>query len=69
MTFSEFRLKRLTIDSFRGIRDEVEFDLDATTVILSGPNGTGKTSVFDALQWVMLGKIPRLEGLRGRKNV
>lgn len=69
MTFSEFRLKRLTIDSFRGIRDECEFDLDATSVIFSGPNGTGKTSVFDALQWVMLGTIRRLEGLRGRKNV
>lgn len=69
MTSSEFRLRRLTVDSFRGFRDSAEFDLDATTVIFAGPNGTGKTSVFDALQWVLLGTIKRLEGLRVRQNV
>ena len=69
MPHSEFRLRGLTIDSFRGFRDPATFDLDASTVIFTGPNGTGKTSVFDALQWVMLGSIERLEGLRSRKNV
>ena len=69
MTRSEFRLKSLTIEGFRGFRDAAAFDLDASTIIFTGPNGTGKTSVFDALQWVMLGSIKRLEGLRFRKNV
>ena len=48
---------------------QAAFDLDASTIIFTGPNGTGKTSVFDAFQWVMLGSIKRLEGLRARKNV
>ena len=66
---SEFRLKSLTVEAFRGFSDSAAFDLDASTIIFSGPNGTGKTSVFDAFQWVMLGSIKRLEGLRARKNV
>ena len=69
MTPSKFRLRRLTIEAFRGFRDAATLDLDASTIIFTGPNGTGKTSVFDALQWVMLGSIERLEGLRSRKNV
>ena len=69
MTLFDFRLKRLAIEAFRGFRDAAAFDLDASTIIFTGPNGTGKTSVFDALQWVMLGSIERLEGLRARKNV
>ena len=69
MTSSEFRLSRITIEAFRGFRDAAAFDLDASTIIFTGPNGTGKTSVFDALQWVILGSIDRLEGLRARRNV
>lgn len=69
MMSSNVRLKTLTVESFRGIRDRISFDLDSSTVILTGPNGTGKTSVFDALQWVLLGSIARLEILRARRNV
>lgn len=66
---SDVRLKSLTVQAFRGIRDRATFDLDASTVILTGPNGTGKTSVFDALQWVFLDSLVRLEVLRARRNV
>ena len=69
MMRSEFRLKSLTVEAFRGFSDAAAFDLDASTIIFTGPNGTGKTSVFDAFQWVMLGSIKRLEGLRARKNI
>lgn len=66
---SEFQLKSLAIEAFRGFRDEARFDLDASAIVLTGPNGTGKTSFFDALQWVLLGRIERLEDLRSRKNI
>ena len=69
MMRSDFRLKSLRVEAFRGFADPAAFDLDASTIIFTGPNGTGKTSVFDAFQWVMLGSIKRLEGLRARKNV
>lgn len=62
-------LRRLTIESFRGFRDRQEFDLSASAVIVAGPNGTGKTSFFDAIQWVLVGRLERLETLRARRNV
>lgn len=69
MTFFEPTILRLSVESFRGFRDLQEFDLAASAVILTGPNGTGKTSFFDALQWCMVGSIGRLESLRARRNV
>lgn len=69
MTSFKPTISRLRIEAFRGFRDVREFDLSASAVVVTGPNGTGKTSFFDALQWVLLGKIERLESLRARKNV
>jgi DNA repair exonuclease SbcCD ATPase subunit len=62
-------IRRLAVEAFRGFRDRQEFNLAASAVVVAGPNGTGKTSFFDALQWCLLGSIERLEGLRGRRNV
>lgn len=62
-------IRRVVVEAFRGFRDRQEFDIGASAVVLAGPNGTGKTSFFDALQWCLLGTIERLEGLRARRNV
>lgn len=69
MTFFEPIIDRLRVEAFRGFRDAQEFDLSAAAVVITGPNGTGKTSFFDALQWALVGRIERLEGLRARPNV
>ncbi|WP_324644430.1 AAA family ATPase [Pseudarthrobacter sp. LT1] len=69
MTSFRPTIERLRIEAFRGFRDAREFDLSASAVVVTGPNGTGKTSFFDALQWVLLGRIERLEVLRSRRNV
>ncbi len=58
----------LRIENFRGFYDAQEIPLDASAVIISGPNGQGKTTVFDGIQWLILSRIPRLEQLRYRKN-
>ncbi|MDE0268962.1 MAG: AAA family ATPase [Acidimicrobiaceae bacterium] len=65
---SDFRFLTLEITRFRGVRDSMLFDLDGSVVLLHGPNGTGKTSFFDALQWLFLGSIERLSAVRRRKN-
>ncbi|WP_104090854.1 AAA family ATPase [Cryobacterium sp. N19] len=69
MTSSKTSISRLRIEAFRGFRDAREFDLSASAIVVTGPNGTGKTSFFDALQWGFLGTIDRLEALRSRRNV
>lgn len=69
MTSFEPSIQRVRVESFRGFRDAREFDLSASAVIITGPNGTGKTSFFDALQWCLVGSIERLENLRARRSV
>lgn len=58
--------RSLTAENFRGFRRRADFDLSATAVLVHGPNGTGKTSLFDAIQWLLLGDIGRLKDLRTR---
>lgn len=60
--------ERLIVEAFRGFNRRAEIDLDASVVVLCGPNGMGKTSVFDALQWLLLGEIPRLREARLRQT-
>jgi DNA repair exonuclease SbcCD ATPase subunit len=68
-TYFEPSIRTLRVEAFRGFRDYQEFDLDASAVIVTGPNGTGKTSFFDAMQWCLVGSIERLEGHRSRRSV
>jgi DNA repair exonuclease SbcCD ATPase subunit len=62
------RLSSLTIAGFRGFREPITLDFDASAVLMSGPNGTGKTSVFDALQWLLVGDVARLTSYKLRRN-
>jgi chromosome segregation protein len=58
----------IEIEGFRGFAERQQFDLAASVVILGGPNGTGKTSFFDAVQWLLIGTLERLEPWRVRRN-
>ncbi len=58
----------LEIEKFRGFADSQRIDLGASVIVLWGPNGTGKTSFFDAIQWLLVGSIDRLESWRVRRN-
>jgi DNA repair exonuclease SbcCD ATPase subunit len=53
------RLGRLQIKDFRGIR-KLEIDLSADLTVVHGRNGTGKTSLFDCLEWALLGEVEHL---------
>ncbi len=54
------RLKSLEIESFRAYKKKQTFDMDADIVVLYGPNGLGKTSFFDAIDFVCTGRIGHL---------
>lgn len=55
------RLKELEISNFRAYRESFEFDLDADLIVLFGPNGFGKTSFFDAIDFVSTGGVTRFD--------
>jgi exonuclease SbcC len=56
---SKWKLRKLEINSFKVFEEFSEsFDNDLT--VLDGPNGFGKTSVFDAIQLLLCGNIPRI---------
>jgi DNA repair exonuclease SbcCD ATPase subunit len=54
------RLRTLEVSGFRAFAARQVFDLDADAIIVVGPNGQGKTSLFDAIFWAVAGSIPRL---------
>lgn len=61
-------IRRVTIENFRGFRDQQVIDLAASATIVCGSNGKGKTSFFDALQWLLLGSLGRLADLASRRS-
>ena len=56
------RIISIEVESFRGFGKRYKFELpEVDVLILHGPNGHGKTSFFDAIEWGITGKIFRYE--------
>lgn len=58
------RIKGINIAGFGGVSDEITIDLNADVVIVVGANGYGKTTICNAISWVMSGKSPSSQGPR-----
>lgn len=55
-------IQKVRIKNFRGFYGEKEILFDGKPfVLLSAPNGIGKTSVIDAIEWCLTGNIGRLK--------
>jgi len=63
------KVKRICIKNFRGIGKKLDLDTDADIVVIYGPNGTGKTSIIDAIEWTITGEVERLWGRNYDKPV
>lgn len=61
------RVDSIAIKEFRGIRD-LTMNLKQKSFAVAGPNGTGKSGIVDALEFVLTGSISRLSG-KGTGNV
>ena len=57
------RLESIQIKDFRAYRKPQTFRLGADVTVLFGPNGFGKTSLFDAIDFVVTGDIGRIQSL------
>jgi len=59
-----FPLKKMTISGFRGINAKLDIDFSQNknikSMVIYGKNGTGKSSITDAWEWLYSGKIEHL---------
>lgn len=60
------QLNRLTVGPFRGFARQEAFDLASRLVLIYGPNGTGKSSFCEALEYGLLGNVVEAENKRFR---
>lgn len=58
------RLRSMTIGPFRGFRNPEPFDLQKRVVLFYGPNGSGKTSFCEGLEFGLLGSVEEAETKR-----
>jgi len=58
-------LRFISIQNFRAYRTKKVFELGSAVTILYGPNGFGKTSFFDAIDFAVTGGVGRLSKATG----
>ncbi|GAB3067194.1 AAA family ATPase [Salinicoccus sesuvii] len=57
------KISRLRVENFRIFRGVHEFDLkDKKVILIEGSNGHGKSTIFDAINWVFTGELNRFSG-------
>ena len=55
------KLQRLVMHAFRGIPSEMTVDFgNGESTVVYGDNGTGKSTIADALEWYFTGEIELL---------
>ena len=58
------RLRKMTIGPFRGFRTPEPFELQKRVILFYGPNGSGKTSFCEGLEYGLLGSVEEAETKR-----
>ncbi|MES2674342.1 MAG: AAA family ATPase [Pseudomonadota bacterium] len=61
-------LKSLTVGPFRGFSKSEKFDLSSRIVLIYGPNGTGKSSFCEALEYGLLASVEEAQSKRFRQT-
>ena len=57
------KMERLRLKAFRGVPGDLQLDFTSPLTIIYAPNGTGKSSVIDAAEWLLTGDVKRISGL------
>ena len=70
---SSNKIKKVSFDSFRAFSGSLELDFEvdsnvADIVVIYAPNGTGKTSAIEGIEWATTGKISRLDSIISKNN-
>ena len=51
------KIKNIEINAFRGIPDILKLNLQGNSLLLYGENGTGKSSIVDAIEFFFTGQF------------
>ena len=63
------KIKSINITGIRGVKDKLPLNLVKKSILIFGENGTGKSSLTDALEWFYKDRIEHLAGAQvGTKN-
>lgn len=54
-------IEKIIINNARRLGENIEIDFGSGATIILAPNGTGKTTIFEAVELVLTGQIKRLE--------
>lgn len=56
------RVQQLELNNFKCFKGKHIIPMDADLILLVGPNGRGKTSIVEALEWALLGELKQRVG-------
>jgi DNA repair exonuclease SbcCD ATPase subunit len=62
------KIHEIEMENVRGIRKKITLTPNGENLVIHGPNGTGKSAVVDAIDFLFTGDISRLTG-RGTKGM
>lgn len=62
------KIKKLYLQNFKWVEWAKIIDFDKDIVFLTGPNGYGKTTVFDAIEICLTGELCRIQKLKVQDN-
>ncbi len=70
------KIKTITINGIRGIKETLTFELNQNSILLYGDNGSGKSSITDGFEWFYTNRIDHLSdeeigrgGLEALRNI
>lgn len=62
------RLRHLSVAGFRGFNSQRDIDFDGRLTLISAPNSHGKTSIAEALEFLLYGETSKVSGAKAREE-